>query len=411
MLGKQHRQRGTIYAIVLGSFMLITVMGVGALMTMRIETKSAEGCLDIAEARAYALSAIDIGMWTVYNDANWRTRANGAWRTNQAIGEGTYSLSVIDPTDGVLSDSKSEPIKLTGTGMLRSARYIIEATATAQPVALKALNTCLHATGNVTVSLLQSVTASGAPLSMNGSINGPGTITGTVEAGSTGVAPTIIGTSTIPAAAKSAPDAEVYDKYLALATTLSFTTGTMDKVVLAPGLNPYGALNSAGVYYINGTGDVTIVRSRINGTLIVSIPSGKKLLLDDVVFMHPYRADYPSLIVSGNVEIGLNTSSYGLLESSQSTNYNPAGASYLGVTDTDKTDSYPNELRGLVHIKGNLTLSRTSLVRGVVLVEGAVTVGGTIQLVNDPSIYTNPPMGYVNYVMQIASGSWRRVVN
>lgn len=391
--------------------MLITVVGVGALMTMRIEMKSAEGCLDIAEARGFALSAIDLGMWTIYNDANWRSKTNGAWKTNQTIGEGVYSLSVIDPTDGVLSDSKAEPVTLTGTGMLRSARYMIEATATAQPVPLPALNTCLHATGNVTVSLLNSLTVSGAALSMNGSINGPGTITGAVQAGSLGLVPIVIGTSTIPSAAKNAPDADVYEKYVALATTLSFTSGSIDRSVLAPGLNPWGATNSAGVYFINGSGDVTIKRSRINGTLVIRVPSGNKVLLDDAVFLHSYRSDYPSLIVNGNLEIGLNTSSYGLLESSQSTNYNPPGATYLGVTDTDKTDNYPNEARGLIHVKGNLTLSRTSLVRGVILVEGSVTVGGSVQLVHDPSLYTNPPMGYCNYVMQIATGSWRRVVN
>lgn len=406
------QRRGSMYVAVLGCTMAITVIGVGALLATRIEGKSAGGVMDVTAARLYAQSAIDYGMWTIYNDPNWRsTMVNGAWKTDQPIGNGIFSLTVVDPRDGDLSNSDSSPVVLTGIGQLRSSRYLLEATAVARPLPLKALKTCLHAQGSVTVSLLQSVSVTGGALSMNGSINGPGTITGRVEAGSTGVLPIIVGTSEIPSAAKPLPDADVIPTYQSLATAIS-PGNEIKEAVLAPGRNPYSTTTNAdGVYYVNAGANFTIESSRVHGTLIVTIPSGKRMYLKDSVFLHPARADYPTLIVEGDLQVDLRSTSGGLSESSRSVNYNPDGAPYLGVTDNDQTDTYPNEVQGLIHVKGNLYLNESSRVRGAILVEGNVVIGGGISLIHDPDLYDNPPMDYVTYIMQLATGSWRRVVN
>lgn len=404
------RRRGSMYVAVIGCSLVVATVGVGALLATRIEARASEGVLDLSEARLYAQSAIDVGMWTIYNDSSWRTsNTSGAWRTNQLFGEGSYSLSVVDTVDGDLSNSKSSPVVLTGTGRLRRAQYMLQATALSQPVALKALNTCLHARGNVTVSLLKNIGVTGAPLSMNGSINGPGTVVGRVEAGSAGVLPIIVGTSQIPAAAKELPESSIVADYVSMATTIA--TGTFNDQVVTPSVNPWGTPNADGIYYINAATGMSIKSSRIWGTLIVKVPAGKKLLLDTTVFMHPYRAEYPTLIVDGDLEIGLTSATVNLSEAVTNVNYNAAGAQYLDSTDVDKVDSYPNEVQGLIYVKGNLTLSATSQVRGVIIVDGNVTVNGSVQLIHDPGIYENPPMGFVSYVMQIASGSWKRVVN
>lgn len=404
-----YRRRGSMYVAVIGCSMAVAVIGVGALLSTRIEARSTEGIMNLSEARIYAQSAIDYGMWTIYNDPNWRTRTSGAWKTGQLIGEGTFDLHVVDPLDGNFANSKSSPVVLTGTGKAGEAKYMLEATAVAQPIALPALNTCLHAKGNVTVSMLKSIGVTGGALSMNGSINGPGTITGRVEAGSTGILPVIVGTSQIPSAAKEMPDADVIATYKSLATSIS-TVG-MTRVVLSPGSNPFGGTpHLDGVYFLDAANNVTISSSRIEGTLIVRVPAGTKLLLSSAVFIQPHRPDYPSLIVEGDAEIALNSSSTWLSESTEATNFNPPDSPYQNVSDKDTSDNYPNEVQGLVHITGNLTLNSTSQVRGVILVEGNVTVSGTVQLIHNPDLYANPPMGYVTYIMQLSNGSWRRVV-
>lgn len=400
-----------MYVAVIGCSLVITVIGVSALLAARIERRAAEGVADLSDARVYAQSAIDLGMYTILSDANWRTnKSSGTWKSNQSIGNGTYSLGVIDPIDGIFSNSKSEPVKLTGTGILRGAKYILEATATARPVALKALNTCLHSGGSATVGLLKSIIVTGAPLSMNGTFNGPGAVTGNVEAGSQGVLAIVSGTTTIPAAAKALPDVGVIDIYIGLATPIDYP-GVIDKQLLTPGVNPWGVPNPDGVYFIDaGPNDLKIKASRIHGTLIVRCTGGMKVILDDDVFIQNYRSDYPALIVDGALDFMLNSASYGLRESAQTMNFNPVGSPYLGVTDSDMLDTYPNEVQGLVHVKGTLTMTLTSRVRGVIISEGNVTLNGTNEIVHQPTLYSNPPMGYVTYTMQIASGSWRRVV-
>ena len=407
-----NKRRGSMYVAVIGCSLVITVVGVSALLAARVERRAAEGTSDFSAARLYAQAAIEKGMYTILSSPMWRSsKVSGVWDDNQTFADGNYSLSVIDPIDGDLSNFKSEPVLLTGTGVLRNATYILEATATGIPTPLAALKNCLHSGGSATVTLGNKIVVSNAPLSINGTFNGPGQVTGNVEAGAEGVWGMVFGTKTIPSAAKSLPDASVADLYIGLATSIT-NPGTIDKQVLTPSLNPWGATNPDGLYFIDtGNNDLTIKKSRINGTLVVRCGAGRKVILDDTVFIHAYRADYPVLIVDGPLEINLNTSTKSLSETTHETNYNPVGAAYQGFTDSDQLDTYPNEVRGLVHVRGTFTMTLTGIVRGTVIAEGNVTFGGTNnQIIYDPTLYSNPPMGYVDYVMQIAAGSWKRVV-
>ena len=407
---KKYRRRGTLYVAVLGCSLVVTVLGVSAVMATRIDGRAMRGSADLIAARNLAQSSVDIGFSTISSESAWRTaRTPGAWRSSQAAGEGVISLSVADPVDGVFTDTKWEPVTLTGTGVVREARYLLEATALARPAALPALNTCLHTSGKVTVSLLKSVTLTGAPLSMNGSVNGPGTITGNVHAGSVGLLPIIIGTSTIPSPAKEMPDAGLFAMYKSLATPVVGVT-EIDRRVLTATLNPWGTANPDGVYYFESTtSEFRVRRSRMQGTILIKCPSGGKVLLDDTAFMESFRADYPTLIVDGALELALSSDNFS--EASQGVNLNPTQAPYLGNFDSDTTDSYPNEVRGLVHVTGAVTFSRSPIVRGVIIAHGDVSVGGTPQLIHNPALYLKPPMGYVTYSMQIAYGSWRHIVN
>jgi hypothetical protein len=399
-----------MYVAVLGCALVVTVLGVSAVMVTRIDGRAMRGSADLIAARNLAQASVDLGFSTISAEATWRTsRTPGTWRSSQAAGEGTISLSVTDPVDAVLSDAKFEPVILAGTGIVREARYLLEATALAQPAALPALNTCLHTSGKVTVNLLKSITVTGAPLSMNGSVNGPGTINGNVQAGSSGTSPVVNGTSTIPSPAKEMPDASLFAMYKSLATTLVGVT-EIDRRVVTATSNPWGTANADGVYYIEtGSGDFRIRRSRIQGTLVIKCASGAKVFLDDTAYLESFRADYPTLIVDGALEISLSSDTFN--EATQGVNLNPTQAPYLGNFDTDTTDSYPNEVRGLVHATGAVTLSRVSIVRGVVIAHGDVTVTGTPQLIHNPALYLKSPLGYVTYSMRMAHGSWRHIVN
>lgn len=406
------QRRGGIYVALLGCATAVAVIGFSAIALVRVDRRATAGLNDMGDARAAALSAVDLGVFLLKSDPAWRTaRANGTWLSNQALGDSSFSLLLTDD-DGNLADDPRDALTLRGIGRRGAARYQLQLRLTPDRPALAALQTALHAGGAVVVNAGKTVTLTGGPLSLNGALNNNGTITGNVEAVSVTRAGTIVGTLNTPVAAKDLPFSDVFDSYVSRATTISPPAGTMNRVVLSPGSNPWGAVNADGVYYINAVGaDVTITNSRINGTLLVRT-NGNKLVISSTVFLKNYRADYPALIVDGNARFNYTTDAAGLSESVQATNFNPAGSPYQGVTDTDTTDTYPGEIQGLVHVRGTLLLEQTATVRGCVICESSVDCNGSNTLVNDPTLYSIPPEGYRGVgQLLVVPGSWQRVVD
>jgi len=391
--------------------MLVTILGVSALLVQRVQRRSEKWSGEMAKARSYAHTAVQMGFLLISQDPDWRTnRTSGTWINGQAVHDGTFSLSVVDPNDGDLADSPTDSVVLTGTGYMGSSRHRTQVTLVADVRPLAALNTCLHAAGQIEVKGGKSITVTGAPLSTNGDLDNNGTVCGDVHAATISDWGTITGDVTVPASPKGMPDAALFERYHSLATEIA-NPDTMDRVLLTPGANPYGATNANGVYYIDISGhDLTIKDSRIHGTLVVRC-GDKKLVLDEGTFLHNYRADYPSLIVDGELRIKLKSDSSTLSEAVTG-NMNPPGSPYNGQEDDDATDEYPNEVQGLVHVRGPLEFLHTPRVRGSVICEDAVTCDDASQIIHLPSLYESPPAGYTFIArMMILAGSWKQNVD
>jgi hypothetical protein len=404
-------RRGSVYLMVLALSMMVTVMGLASLFAVRVQRRAAQITKDCAEARLCAQSAVELGLLFV-KDQSWRTTwPNGTWLSDKSLGNGSYSLEGIDPQDGDLSDSQYDPLILTGTGIKDIACHKTQVLLVPVVEPLEALNTCIHTSGQFKVTGGHLIRAVGAPISTNGVLDNDGTIDGDADANSVDTMDTITGILTVPAAQKPMPDPDVISDYINKATVIPFPGGTIDEQVLAPSYNPWGATNADGLYFID-TGDtnLTIKNTRIHGTLIVRLGT-KKLTLDDAVFVHNYRSDYPVLIVDGDAEIKHHSCDLVLSEASNSTNYNPSGAPYQGQSDADMVDEYPNEVQGLIHITGSLELSDTARIKGAIICEGSVECASQNTIIHDPSLYATPPEGYT-YVdhMKISPGSYKQVV-
>ena len=125
-----HRRRGTSYVYFLSTIMLVTVIGLSALMYARIQRRSAQGGDHSIAARFYAQSALELGFAEIHLDPSWRTNlGSGAWFTDQPIGSGTLSLdvSILPDGDGI---SANNPVLLVGTGVHGHATHKIEVTFT-----------------------------------------------------------------------------------------------------------------------------------------------------------------------------------------------------------------------------------------------------------------------------------------
>lgn len=409
---RNSRRAGSIYLHVLASSLLITILGLGALAAVRIQTRSVRLVRDAAEARACAVSAIELGLLQVKQNPNWRTeRPNGTWFDNQTLGAGRFTLQGVDLEDGSLNDSVYEPVVLTGIGTKGTTRHKAQVTLVPVVKPLAALSSCVVASGNIVISNGKQMTVVGAPVTTNANLGNSGTIDGHAEGQTANPPGVITGTLIVPGTIKPMPDASVFGSYVSKATVVPYAA-TIEKVVLAPGCNPLGPSDPNGLYVINTAGgNITLRNCRIYGTLII-LAGNHSVTLDDALFMQTYRPDFPVLLVEGNVSIRLKSVAGPLSEVTCNTNFNPAGAPYSGVTDTDKTDQYPNEIRGLIHIKGSLELRETTRMVGVVICEGAFSCQGTNTTVYDAGLYVNPPQGYT-YVegMKVSPGSWRQVVD
>jgi Tfp pilus assembly protein PilX len=407
-------RRGSAYLIVLAAAMIVATLGLGALLAVRSQNRAARALMDAAEARQNAHSAIELGRLWISQDPKWRSnRPNGAWATNQPMGAGSYSLEVTDPLDGDLANRPHDPVVLKAIGVKGQARHIAQVTLTASPEPLPALRCAAHTGGQLHVKAGKLFIAASSVFSTNGSLRNDGTIRANVEAASAQSVGTVTGTLTLGVPPKSLPDASVAEMYARLGTTI-VPPSTIDKQVLAPGRNPWGAGNSDGVYVIRTNNNVTIRNSRVYGTLVVICPNNT-VTVDSNVLIHSYRADYPALIVDGNAVFQYDSNTR-LSETTLATNFNPAGAPFEGSEDADMADVYPSELRGLVHVTGTVRLTNTAMVRGCLLccpanTTDALVCDGTNEIVYNSALSTNPPQGYTSAVkMLVQPGSWRQMV-
>jgi len=128
---RRRAARGSAYVMVLMTAILATVVGLSGLYSARVQRRASELDADAAEARLYAISAVDRGLLIIDQNsdpADWRNLLsnNGGFPIlNRDIGRGAYSLNATDPSDGDLA-SGDDPVTLTGIGAVGQTLYMLE---------------------------------------------------------------------------------------------------------------------------------------------------------------------------------------------------------------------------------------------------------------------------------------------
>ena len=99
---RMHPRRGSFYIVVLGTSMIVSLLGLSALTVHRITRRSYEESNDLFQARQNALTALNMGMLRIKQDPDWRYAfPNGVWEADSNVyggGAGTYSIDGQDPT-------------------------------------------------------------------------------------------------------------------------------------------------------------------------------------------------------------------------------------------------------------------------------------------------------------------------
>lgn len=405
------RHRGSIYLTVLSASMVVTVLGLSALMVVRSRHAAVTIMSDAARARNAAQAAVEMGLQTIDSTATWRTtKPNGVWLVNQKVDTATFMLMVIDPKDGSLANNAADPVLMSTLATCGGARQRLAVRVGPQDQAMDALSTAAHS-GAIVITSTGRVTASGAALSTNGSFTNDGTVVGNVLAGSLVRLGTVTGTKTIPSPAKALPSVATASAWSLKGTAIA-PGPTLANCALGPGHNPFGTADANGVYVIDTAGGDLLIRNvRVLGTLVVLAP-GKKVTITDAASIQNYRAGYPALVVVGDVEVSLDPIQPTLAEEIVGVSLNPSGVPYRAVEDDDALDHFPNELRGMVHVTGNLTLKRDARFRATAICNGTLRVEGLAAFNYDATITTQFPSGYIKPgPMRVIGGSWTQQVD
>ena len=122
-----HRQRGSTYLVVLSTAMILTVVGLSAILLARIQLRTVEKANAVADTRFYAQTAIEVGMLLIDTNPNWRSSyPDGQWFNWVPMGQGYYKLFVTDPTDGNIANSIADPVVLTGVAIKGAAAQNVQ---------------------------------------------------------------------------------------------------------------------------------------------------------------------------------------------------------------------------------------------------------------------------------------------
>lgn len=225
---RRSSRRGTIYVVVLLSSLIVATIGLASLQLMRIQARSGTDSTDFIEARSYARAALEIGMLKIRQNANWRSQlGNGNWLTNQAIGNGKFTLSAMDPIDNNIATGDNHPVILTGIGSKGEATFRTSVRMEVGPRSGSCLETAMTSGNDLTVSgaTLDSTTL----VSSNHDViaTGGAIVNPNVEAENSITGTTYTGTTTVTSAARSLPDTtHVLDYYLTSGTTIPYSSLT-----------------------------------------------------------------------------------------------------------------------------------------------------------------------------------------
>lgn len=413
-----HTRRGAVYVLVLGVATMVAVVGIGVIALARSSGQASKATRDWVEAGTLAASGVELALGYINTTSTWRTDAvNRAWIGPLMLGDGRVAFTLVDEGDSDLANNNYDPVRVYVTATVgESTRVYSVQAAPSGPTGLSLLRSAVHADGGITVS--GAITAASGPISSNVQVKNSGVLTADVECQTMSNSGTINGFVSSGLAARTMPPSTVVAQYSAMGSTISYSSlsgGDIQKCVLSAASNPYGSVNPAGVYVINVplASRLRIRSCRIESTLVVKLGLLSSLVIEGPVVWNPPAGNKPSLIVQGAAtsSVAIGGSAIALDEAVTGVSLNPVGTPYLGASDSDTSDKYPAELRGIFHITGStcpVTITDSVATIGCVISEGAVTISAGARPTANIALVSTPPAGYsTGAVMKPVQGTYR----
>lgn len=383
--GRSVCRTGSAYVMVLASSVIVTAITLGGLALNRAQRDAYQAQQDLRRARMAAASGLEASTRILSPTIDGRQAMSDPVNLPAEIDGVELRYDIFDTIDASLTNDITQPIAVTVEARFGSARQMITGSMSPRLTPVGMAKYGVAATGSVKLSgTVVDVPAgiySGSGVDASNSnvaapVYSPGNITGT----------TYLGTRTTVGNQSTAPLDDLSGLFAA-ATRISYSSisgGDIDKVVLSPTINPYGAAtNPRGIYLIDCEGQqLKLKNARILGTLlVVNAKSDSKW--EDSPNVASFDPRLPAVVWYGTLTI--DTHSEDLFESAERLSFNPPGAPYFGVTDTDQLDSFPSLTTGTVVVIGDLKVDRKLSIDGRLLVHGNIIASNaTIRVREDP---------------------------
>jgi hypothetical protein len=360
----------------------------------------------------------------VTTDPTWRTTyVNNVETSRPHLGRGVISFKLVDEVDGILNNNNTDPVRVYGYGRVGNATKVCSAKMSSSAGAgYTCLNVAVAAVGTVSLGgALSGPTITGSEtISTNSVLTAQNCILNAMNLEAVGLITVLTSTGTgtrNACSARTYPDSTVFDFYKTNGTSISYgsTGGSISRKLITPSANPIaGGTNASGIYVIDCAGGaLTITGCRIVGTLVIL--NASTVTLSTQLAWEPAVRGYPCLLVQGNLT--WSTASGTLHElGSPSVNFNPPGAPYPynyggsgGTTNLTSSDTFANQINGLVYCSGNLTLSGyPTLNKGILIAGGSMTcASGTVAFTYDSYYASAPPPGFSGASIALTPGTWR----
>lgn len=400
-------RQGSLYIAVLAVATIVSIIGFAALHVARIHVQGAVVDGNRHNARLLAISAIEHAVSEFNTNATWESSYTPDVEypgTPPTVNGGTFAWKLV-----ALANQQRQ---LLGIGRSGDAQCVFQV-----ELGLPAhwLQYGMLCGGDIIVgknNKASDLTVTGAPICSNASFtNVAGTTTADVEAQT--INGIVNGTQTVPAAIRALPPADVLFQYYVVHGT-SLGTNQIQRGLISPYQNPYGAINPDGIYVIDaGGGTVQIRECRVVGTLVVL--NSEHVEIRDQVIWEPARPNFPALLVEGDIRVRMVDGK--LDELDEQVNFNPPQTPFLGETDSATDDSYPSAIAGLVYCTGNLSVDGnnngySASFHGGIIVNGSCTVEQQAKLSIEygSASRDDPPPGFRPVpANQIRRGSWRQI--
>jgi hypothetical protein len=172
---------GGVYITVLGSALIVSLLGLSALVGQRIQNRIVTASADMRQAQLNANTAAELAQLIMKQDTNWRTnRTNGDWFTNRNTSAGTCSLNVTDPLDGNLANDPDDPVVVLGIGYRGKAEQRMKLSVDSRQQPISSLRSAVAA--GDTIDLSNDTLRTGGLISANTMAASLSQVYGSVEA-------------------------------------------------------------------------------------------------------------------------------------------------------------------------------------------------------------------------------------